>query len=132
MKVRLTAIFAVLSLAAWLPASAQQTAAPEPATPAAKSACTCCNHQKSQGRADAGKAASCCEGKDAGCCSKDKNSASAGNCCSGKDAKQCATESGKDCCGKTDKSCCGKDAMACNTKDGKNCCGSDSSCCHST
>ncbi|HTZ48891.1 MAG TPA: hypothetical protein VMH20_14965 [Verrucomicrobiae bacterium] len=129
----MTAIFAILSLAAWLPVMSQQAPLPAPAAPATKSNCTCCDHQKAQGdQADAGKGISCCQGKDMACCKKDKDSKSAMNCCSGKDAKQCAKD-GKGCCGKAEKSCCGKDAMACNSsKNGKGCCGGDSTCCHRT
>jgi hypothetical protein len=116
MKIRMTAILAILSLAAWLPAMSQQTPTPQPAAPTAKSACACCDQTGA--------------GKDMACCSKDKDNKSAMNCCAGKDAKQCSAKNGKGCCGKGDKSCCGKDAMACNAKDGKGCCDSNSTCCH--
>jgi hypothetical protein len=140
MKIRIIAVLLTLALAAWLPITAQQTAAPQPsaqqapATPSdtGKTACTCCDHKQDQS-SDTAKAKNCCAGKDMDCCKKDgKDSQSAMNCCAGKDGKQCAKKDGKACCGKDGKACCGKDAMACNSKDGKNCCAGTGhqGCCH--
>jgi hypothetical protein len=131
MKIRMIAVLMILALAAWLPAMAQQVAAPpapseqaqapasllDSAKRAATSACAICDKTNDQGK-DA-KAASCCAGKEMACCKKDsKNAQSAMNCCSGNDGKQCAKNDGK--------GCCGKDAVACNRANGKNCCAGQS------
>jgi hypothetical protein len=149
MKVRIPAVLLLIALVAWMPAVAQQSAAPQQSTPnvpaaqvpqdAAKSCCGSCEMGKPGEKASAdhhsaeccdakdAKSMSCCQskdGKEAACCSKDSKSMQ--ECCKAKDAKLCAAKSGKDCCGKSHtkdgKSCWGKDAMACNTKDGQRCC----------
>jgi hypothetical protein len=149
MKLRILAVLLIVTLAAWLPLAARQSAptSQAPATPQdsgkspAKPACCCCDHKAQQ---DKGKAAgapdhsamTCCQGKDAkamACCGKDSKDAKASmDCCKDKDAKMCAKD-GKSCCGSGDakdgKSCCGKDALACNSKDAKDCCASASDCC---
>ena len=134
MKIRMIAIALTLTLAAWLPLAAQQSA---PAQPAAQQAaptgdsgngCACCQHMKD---GQASKNMSCCEGKDMDCCKKGgKGSQSAMNCCTGKDAKQCCGKDGQLCAKKDGKGCCGDQSAANNTKDAKHCCGGHQNCCH--
>jgi len=135
MKIRMIAVVLILAVAAWLPATAQQSATPpaqaESAKPAAKSACACCEHAKDQGKeatgdhasmaccpgkeGEAAKSASCCDGKEMACCKKEgKDNQTAMNCCGSKVGKMCASKNMKECCG--------RDAMAGKGKDGKNCC----------
>jgi hypothetical protein len=133
MNLRIIASAFILTLAAWLPAVAQQSAGSQPATSTdnKETACACCDHKDHHGH----EAKSCCHGKDdqascsqskdrkgLACCKEHaKNDASAMNCCKGKEAKMCA-KNGKNCCaGKDGQSCCGKDALACNMTDGENC-----------
>lgn len=122
MKGRMIAVALTLALLAWLPATAQQAAAPQPspqsqAQPAqgdSSKTCDCCAKMKDS---SASKQA-CCKGKDMACCKKDSTDKQVGaNCCSGKDGKQCAMKTGKGT------GCCGKEVMACNSKEGKHCCG---------
>ncbi|HXR32191.1 MAG TPA: hypothetical protein VN830_00675 [Verrucomicrobiae bacterium] len=137
MKLRILAALLIVTLAAWLPLAAQQSATSQaPATPkdSGKSAVTatgcCCDHQSQQDKSKTAgtpdhSAMACCHGKDAkdmACCGKDaKNTKASMDCCKGMDAKMCAKE-GKSCCGSGDakdgKSCCAKD-----------CCASASDCC---
>lgn len=145
MKVRTLAILSILSLAAWLPLQAQQTATP--AAPAAQSQAPaaadnsakpqakhdCCCAAKTQpapgavAEHDHAATTSCCHGKMAG--------DGKASCCAGKDAKEmscCAkkSEDGKstmNCCqGMKDAQCAAKGDKACcqhmNTKEGKPCC----------
>ena len=142
MKSRMIALILMVTLAAWLPAVAQQAAPQDPGKTAAKPACDCCAQMDHQGKAATSEhsAMTCCQGKDAKempCCNKDakdgKDAKVAMTCCNskdGKDAKMCATKDGKSCCDSKDgKSCCGKDTAACNGKDGKNCCAAMKDCC---
>lgn len=144
MKVRISAVISILTLAAWLPIQAQQATAPnspttQTQTPAASegkskdsSAHSCCHPKALAGQeATAAKpdhtAMECCHGKagdaaKAGCCAgKEANDLA---CCGQKDA---AGKTAANCCeGKRDTMCAAKDGKACcsgmNTKDGKSCC----------
>jgi hypothetical protein len=138
MKTRMIAILMILAVAAWIPTTAQQNTAPQPAAQqvqapsapadsgknAGKNGCACCQEKKDQNKgSEAAKSMSCCEGKEMTCCKKDSNDKqTAMNCCAGKDGKQCAKKDGK--------GCCGKDAMACNSKDGRDCCAGHAMCSH--
>ena len=156
MKFRIVANVLILSLAAWLPGAAQQSATPQPApqqTPgspvpadtgkaAGKSGCACCEHMKDHGKETTGdhasktccpgkedqaaKSMSCCDGKEMACCKKDGKGNQTAMSC-------CTGKDGKMCATKGGKDCCAKDAMACNGKDGKNCCaGQGHACSHGT
>jgi hypothetical protein len=131
MKVRISAVIAILALAAWLPIQAQQAPAPNaPATPATTAADgknkdaaahSCCHPKAKAGQEatseKAGHAATdCCHGKGA--------DAAKAACCAGKEAKDMAG-----CCGQ--KEADGKSAMngceakkdtICAAKGGKTCC----------
>jgi hypothetical protein len=137
MKLRILAVLLIVTLSAWLPLAAQQSA-PASQAPAASQdtgktavehACCCCDHKAQTDKdkpASAGHSdMACCQGKDAKdmpCCGKGSKDAKATmDCCKGKDAKMCAKD-GKSCCGSGDAKCCGG-------KDAKNCCASASDCC---
>jgi hypothetical protein len=136
MKFRMIVLILIVTLAAWLPAVAQQAPPQDPGKTAAKPACACCAQTDQHGKdaASGQSAMACCHGKDSkdmACCTKaakdNKDATQAMPCCNGKDskdAKMCASKDGKPCCdSKNGMSCCGKDATtACNSKDGKDCC----------
>jgi len=149
MKLRILAVLLIVTLAAWLPLAAQQSAptSQAPATSSdagkttAKPAGCCCEHEAQKDKGKAGgavnhSAMTCCHGKDAkdmACCGKDnkdnKDAKASMDCCQGKDAKMCAKD-GKSCYGSDKgKSCCGKDAVAGNSNDAKHCCASAADCC---
>lgn len=135
MKLRVLAVLPIVTLAAWLPLAAQQSApaSQSPATwqdsgkPTAKPPACCCQHKDQQ---EKGKAAGAVNHSAMACCGKGNKDAKASmDCCAGKDATMCVKD-GKSCCGSGDaKTCCGKDAVACNSKDAMRCCASASSCC---
>lgn len=124
MKVRTLAVIAVLSLAAWLPAPAQQTPAAAGDTKAAakqecckgEHAADCC-HGKDTEAVKAG----LCQGKSAKempCCTKgEKADQAAVQCCIGMKEGQCAAKDGKSCCGgvkeNVEKGCCSKMSTQC-------------------
>jgi hypothetical protein len=142
MKVRISAVIAILALSAWLPVQAQQPSAPNapaaqtqtPAAPDEKSkdaaAHSCCYPKAQSGQEAAAPksdnaAMECCQGKDA----------AKAPCCAGKETKDMACCGQKDAAGKTamkwgegkkDTMCAAKDGKACcgdmAAKHGKNCC----------
>jgi hypothetical protein len=133
MKLRMILRAVLVTLALWVPAIAQQPAAPAPSstTGAAKSGCSCCDPAKDHGQDAKGDSApqGCCQSKNSDstksmpCCTqeevadgkKDDNKKKAAMaCCTGKNGKMCTM--------KDQKECCGKDAMACNEKEGRTCC----------
>jgi hypothetical protein len=143
MKVRISALIAILALAAWLPVQAQQAATPSatapqtqaPATPDEKNkdaAAHGCCHPKAQAGQEATDpkqdhaAMGCCHGKDAAkasCCAG-KETKDMAACCEKKDA---TGKTAMDCCkSMKDTMCAAKDAKACcgdmAAKDGKGCC----------
>ena len=110
MKVRMLAIFSILSLAAWLPISAQQTPVPiDDGKAAAKH--ECCK----------GERVNCCQGKSAKerpCCTKgDKTDQAAVQCCVGMKEGLCSAKDGKSCCAgvkeHAEKGCCSKMGAQC-------------------
>ena len=131
MKVRISAVIAILALAAWLPIQAQQAATPNapasqaPAAAEGKSkdatAHSCCHPKAKAGeeatseKADQA-AMECCQGKGA--------DAAKAACCAGKEAKDMTGCCGqKDAAGKSAMNCCeGKKDTMCAAKDGKTCC----------
>jgi hypothetical protein len=131
MKVRISAVIAILALAAWLPIQAQQAAVPNaPAVEAttvadgkSKDAAHNCCHPKAKTGQDAASEKTdqtvmeCCHGKGA--------DASKATCCAGKEAKDMAGCCGlKDAAGKAAMNCCkGRKDTMCAAKDGKACCG---------
>ena len=132
MKVRISAVIAILALAAWLPIQAQQAATPNaPATQAtaasdekSKDAAShsCCHPKAKTGQEATSEKADhaameCCHGKGA--------DAAKAACCAGKEGKEMAGCCGqKDAAGKSAMNCCeGKKDMMCAAKDGKACCG---------
>jgi hypothetical protein len=133
MKVRISAVISILTLAAWLPIQAQQasplntpaTQAQTAAQPDGKSkeaaAHSCCHPNAQAGQAGTTAkpdhtAMDCCHGK--------AGDAAKANCCVGKEAKDMGCCGKKDAAGKTAMNCCeGKKDTMCATKDGENCCG---------
>jgi hypothetical protein len=143
MKFRIIAVVLILTLAAWLPALAQQDrgSLPAPSRDSDTTACASCDHKAHHGedRKHSQDSRSCChgksgqangksccqdtDGKQMACCNEHpKGDQAAMNCCRGADRKMCANDAKGSCAGKDGKPCCGKDALACNRKDGKNCC----------
>ena len=132
MKVRIPAVISILTLAAWLPIQAQQSASPN--TPVAPSQTTAQPDGKGQEEA----AHSCCHPKaQAGqeatetkhdqtstvCCHGKAGDAVKAACCAGKEAKDMACCGHKDTAGKTAMNCCeGKKDTMCAAKISKNCC----------
>jgi hypothetical protein len=132
MKVRMLAAISILSLAAWFPLQAQQSAAP--ADPAQKSQAPAASSPSEKASA---KHDCCCAAKDTsaptaaanpdsqskGCCHGKTAGEAKASCCDGKDAKNMS------CCGKLDPAstsamgCCQgmKDAQ-CSAKGAKSCC----------
>jgi hypothetical protein len=130
MKVRMLAAISILSLAAWLPLQAQQSAAP--ADPAQKSQAPAASSTPDKASA---KHDCCCTAKETtaqaatsdqqskGCCHAKTAGEAKASCCDGKDAKDMS------CCGKkadastSAMSCCqAKKHEQCSAKGAKSCC----------
>jgi hypothetical protein len=131
MKVRMLAVIAIFSLAAWLPVPAQQPvtpAAPAQQTPApagdSRKATT--KHECSKGSENV----NCCHGKDtegvkADCCQgksakempsstkSDKGDQATVPCCIGMKEGPSTAKAGKSCCGGAEKDCGSKMATQC-------------------
>ncbi len=132
MKVRISAVISILTLAGWLPIQAQQAATPN--TPAAptqtaaqpdgkgqEAAAHSCCHPKARAGQEATEtkpdqtATECCHGK--------AGDAAKAACCAGKEAKDMACCGQKEAAGKTAANCCaGKQDTMCAAKISKNCC----------
>src|SRR5208283_4004020 len=114
MKVRMLAVFSILTLAAWLPIQAQQNATPAAPAPQAQTP----GAPSEKGQASA-KHSCCCDpekkpGQDAAAAKPDHQ---AMDCCQGATEAICAAKNGQTCCsgqnGKDGKDCCAGMAGQC-------------------